>query len=130
MKRTEKGNLVIVVDDDYRMREALENLLESVGYTVRTFSSAEQFLDSHIFETSNCVISDVKMPGMDGIHLKERIQSMEPYLPVILISADPSPPVNVKTKEHEWKFWFSKPFDCHELIDAIEEVSRRSSRPE
>jgi FixJ family two-component response regulator len=62
--------VVAVVDDDQRLLESFESLLESVGYIVRLFSSAETFLESGILREVNCVISDIGMPEMSGFELR------------------------------------------------------------
>ena len=111
--------VVAVVDDDCRVRESLEDLLESAGYSVRLFSCAKHFLDTAIVEV-DCVISDVLMPQPDGFVLQQIIRNTRPTLPVILI-----------TGRHEFasadyeaarggRLLFEKPFDKGELLSAIE----------
>src|ERR1035438_853409 len=79
--------IVVAVDDDFRIRESLESLIESAGYEPVVFSSAEEFLQSGTLTAATCVITDVRMPGMDGIELQRRIKIERPELPVIFISA-------------------------------------------
>src|ERR1043166_9069684 len=79
--------IVVTVDDDFRVRESIESLLGSAGYAPLLFSSAEEFLRSGTLAEAACVITDVRMPGMDGIELQRRIRLERPTLPVILISA-------------------------------------------
>src|SRR5579872_1727390 len=79
--------IVAAVDDDFRIRESMASLLESAGYAPVVFSSAEAFLESGTLAAATCVITDVRMPGMDGIELQRRIRRERPALPVILISA-------------------------------------------
>ena len=79
--------IVAAVDDDFRVRESMKSLLESAGYAPLVFSSAEEFLQSGTLAQATCVITDVRMPGMDGIELQRRIRLERPTLPVILISA-------------------------------------------
>jgi FixJ family two-component response regulator len=109
---------VAVVDDDYRVLESLEDLLESAGYGVRLFASAKQFLDTAIGEV-DCVISDIGMPGADGFELQQIIRNFRPTLPVILITARHE----FATAEHEvargGRLLFEKPFDTRELLAAI-----------
>jgi FixJ family two-component response regulator len=126
MPRQEEGEyvpssakpVVAVVDDDRRLLESLEDLLESAGYGVRLFASAEQFLDTAVTEV-DCVISDIGMPGADGFALQQIIRNLRPALPVILI-----------TGRHEFaaakyegvlggRLLFEKPFDRQELLAAI-----------
>jgi len=77
--------VVAVVDDDSRVLESLEDMLESAGYRVRLFASAKQFLDTAMAEV-DCVISDIGMPGADGFELQQIIRNSRPTLPVILTS--------------------------------------------
>ena len=80
-------HIVVAVDDDFRVRESLESLIESAGYQHVVFSSAEEFLQSGTLTEATCVITDVRMPGMDGIELQRRIRIERPHLPIIFISA-------------------------------------------
>jgi FixJ family two-component response regulator len=118
--------IVAVVDDDYRVLESLEDLLESAGYGVRLFASARQFLDTSIAEV-DCVISDIGMPGADGFALQEIIRNCRPTLPVILITGRHE----FATVEHEaargGRRLFEKPFDTRELLAAIGSELQASS---
>lgn len=80
-------SLVAVVDDDDRILESMENLLESAGYAVRTFSSGAALLGDPLFTQFDCLISDIAMPGMDGIELQRRIYATRPQLPILFITA-------------------------------------------
>lgn len=118
--------VVAVIDDDYRVLESLEDLLESAGYGVRLFASAKQFLDSSIAEV-DCVISDIGMPGGDGFALQQTIRNFRPTLPVILITGRHE----FATAEHEaargGRLLFEKPFDTRDLLAAIGAELRASS---
>jgi FixJ family two-component response regulator len=121
--------VVAVVDDDYRVLESLEDLLESAGYVVRLFASAEQFLDTAIAEV-DCVISDIGMPGADGFALQQIIRNFRPTLPVILITGRHE----FATARHEavrgGRLLFEKPFDTRRLLTAIgSELRASSGRP-
>jgi len=88
MKSSAKHMVVVVaVDDDFRVRESIESLVESAGYTPQLFPTAEDFLRSGKLAVAACVITDVRMPGMDGLELQRRIRIHRPTLPVIFISA-------------------------------------------
>jgi FixJ family two-component response regulator len=77
--------LIAVVDDDEAVRVSLEGLVRSLGYAVRTFGSAETYLESGC--APDCVVSDVQMPGMSGLDLKEALNTAGTTTPVILITA-------------------------------------------
>ena len=77
---------VAVIDDDERVLESLENLLESAGHTVCLFTSAQTFLQDEAFAKVDCVISDIGMPAIDGFELERLARAARPELPVILIT--------------------------------------------
>jgi FixJ family two-component response regulator len=118
--------VVAVVDDDFRILESLEDLLESAGYRVRLFASAEQFLGTATAEI-DCVISDIGMPGPDGFALQQIIRNSRPTLPVILITGRHE----FATAEHEaargGRLLFEKPFDTRQLLAAIGSELQTSS---
>jgi FixJ family two-component response regulator len=111
--------VVVAVDDDFRVRESIESLVESAGYSPQLFSSAEEFLDSGKLAIAACVITDVRMPGMDGLELQRRIRLERPALPVIFISAHNVPDTRqIALKEGAVDFLY-KPFDAGALLDKI-----------
>src|ERR1700722_15827216 len=79
--------IVVAVDDDFRVRESLESLIESAGYEPVVFSSAEEFLQSGTLTPAPLLITDFRMPGMDGIELQRPIRLERPDLPIVFISA-------------------------------------------
>ena len=79
--------LISVVDDDVSVREALQSLLRSVGFTVKVFASAEEFLKSDYLRDTACLILDVRMPGMSGIELQRHLVASHSEVPVIFITA-------------------------------------------
>jgi FixJ family two-component response regulator len=108
-----------VVDDDQRILESLEMLLESAGHTSRVFASAMELLKSGSLAEIGCLISDIGLPAMDGFELLRVVHAVRPELPVILITGHPEmlnrpPPVGAG---HYWLF--KKPFDGQELLSAI-----------
>jgi FixJ family two-component response regulator len=107
---------VAVVDDDPRLLEALEELLESAGYAVRTFSSARLFL-ANGSSGVDALITDIGMPDMDGFELRDAVTKARPGLPVFLITgrheiADQSRALGISG-------FFRKPFDGQALLAAI-----------
>lgn len=79
-------SIIAIVDDDQRLLDSLENLLESAGHVVRAFSSAQAFLDSNALQDISCLITDIGMPGMDGFELQRVVSERRADFPVILIS--------------------------------------------
>jgi len=110
---------VAVVDDDYRVLESLESLLESAGHIVRLFPSAEAFLQADVLAEVDCVISDISMTGIDGFGLLRVAQLDRPDLPIILITGreelmNTQPPADSAPRHI-----FKKPFDGKKLLAAV-----------
>ena len=111
--------VVVAVDDDFRVRESIESLVESAGYAPQLFPTAEEFLTSGTLAVAACVITDVRMPGMDGIELQRRIRLERPTLPVIFISAhDNAETQQIALKEGAVNF-LQKPFDAADLLEKL-----------
>jgi FixJ family two-component response regulator len=113
-------HIVVAVDDDFRVRESLESLVESAGYEPVVFSSAEEFLQSGTLSAATCVITDVRMPGMDGIELQRRIRLIRPELPVIFISAHNSTEARQRAIDEGAVNFLYKPFNGADLLAAIQ----------
>src|SRR3954468_10884582 len=83
--------VISIVDDDDYMRVATEGLLRSLGYKAHGFAGAEEFLNSGMVEACACVISDIQMPGTDGLALLAKLRAKGHKVPIIFITAFPSP---------------------------------------
>ena len=81
---------ISVVDDDVSVRRALGNLISSVGYQVELFASAEEFLNSGHLHDTDCLILDVRMPGLSGLELQQRLATTNYLIPIIFITAHAS----------------------------------------
>jgi FixJ family two-component response regulator len=79
--------MISIVDDDAALRQATEALVKSLGHRAATFSSAEEFLNSDRLQETECLITDVQMPGMTGIELQRRLNAAGPHCPVIVVTA-------------------------------------------
>ncbi|MGY3496364.1 response regulator [Bradyrhizobium sp. USDA 4502] len=110
--------VIAVIDDDHRLLESLEDLLESAGYGVRLFASAEQFLGTR-FADVDCVISDIGMKGVSGFALQQMIRRLQPDLPVILITGRHEFAAVEYEASRDGRQLFEKPFDRQELLAAI-----------
>ena len=119
MVATEK-HFVVGVDDDFRVRESIESLVESAGYSPLVFSSGNEFLESGALTGAICLITDVRMPGMDGIELQRRIRRERPNLPVIFISAHHDDKTRKRALDEGAAIFLYKPFDAAELLGAIQ----------
>jgi FixJ family two-component response regulator len=110
-----------VVDDDHKVLESIEDLLESAGYSVRLFSSAAVFLKANAFQTIACLICDICMPGMDGWALERLIAERQPQLPVIFITGDESAWAQgiARFPQAQTRVLLKKPFDEQQLLSAV-----------
>jgi FixJ family two-component response regulator len=117
----EAASLIVAgVDDDFRVRESIESLVESAGHAAVVFSSAEEFLRSGALAQTICLVTDLRMPGMDGIELQRRIRLDRPQLPVIFISAHGDDETRRRALNGGAIAFLSKPFDAAELLGAIQ----------
>ena len=82
--------LISVVDDDHSVRESLARLIRSVGFSVQVFGSAEEFLSAGQGREADCLILDIRMPGMNGLELQRELSATDRDLPVIFITAHAS----------------------------------------
>jgi FixJ family two-component response regulator len=108
-----------VVDDDAAVRRGLERLLGACGYHVETYESAREFLDHAGMNTADCILLDVRMPGMSGLDLYRRLTRERYQLPTIFISAHASPSRPVAGSRPTPRL-LMKPFDEDALLDAIQ----------
>src|SRR5579872_1868547 len=119
--------IVAAVDDDFRVRESIKSLLESAGYAPLVFSSAEEFLQSGALAAATCVITDVRMPGMDGIELQRRIRLERPTLPVILISAQYDAEIRQTAIDEGAVDVLYKPFDASDLLKIVQSAVTKAT---
>ena len=121
-------SVIAVVDDDPGVLRSLEDLLESAEYDVRTATSAAALLDSASLAQIDCLISDVDMPGMDGIALMRQVRAMYPLMPVIFISGYPDRLMRLARLGENKPRLFTKPFQGHQLLEAVAEALRSGER--
>lgn len=113
--------LVAVVDDDPRMLESLEDLLESAGYAARTFLSASSLLTSGLLGV-DVLITDIGMPGTDGFELRDLMTKAHPEVPVFLITGRHE--IADQNRAHGISGFFRKPFDSQALLTAVSDALR------
>jgi FixJ family two-component response regulator len=112
--------LISVVDDDDSVRESLHSLLRSLGYAVRVFASAEEFLNSDHLCNTDCLILDVVMPGMNGIELRRHLLASHCETPVIFITAHGSDEeVRSRALSEGAVDYLIKPFSEDVLLNAV-----------
>jgi FixJ family two-component response regulator len=110
-----------VIDDDFSVRESLESLIRAAGLEVRVFSSAEEFLSSAHLRSADCLILDVRLPGMSGIDLHRQLMARSYKVPAIFITAHG---YDERTRSQTYSDWtvtcLTKPFSEDELFDAVQ----------
>src|ERR1700730_17573932 len=117
--------LIAVVDDDISVRKALDRLIRSVRMDVSVFASAEEFLNSAYLRKPDCLIFDVRLPGMSGIELHRHLLAQNYGVPVIFITAHASDEAARLEAASDWTVaYFTKPFNGEELLDAVETASK------
>jgi len=110
---------VFVVDDDASVRTALKRLIQSIGFQVKTFDSAQAFLEHAPRDKPACLILDVRMPGISGIELQKQLTNAGFLMPIIFITGHGNIPMSVKAVKAGAVDFIEKPFDDQKLIDAI-----------
>jgi FixJ family two-component response regulator len=111
--------LVSVVDDDESIRESLPDLLKELGFAVRAFSSAEDFLASDCMDQTHCLILDVAMPGMSGPELQRELSHRQAKIPIVFITANRDEAVRSQLVERGATACLLKPFSEAELLEAL-----------
>mgnify|MGYP003915482765 CR=1 FL=1 len=112
--------MIAIVDDDESIRTALENLLRSSGYQVRSYCNALAFLDSSGPAETHCLLSDIQMPGMDGVEMHQRLVAKGFDIPTIFITAYPEAAPCVDASAVGLITCLPKPFDADKLLSCIE----------
>ena len=112
--------VISIIDDDASVRTAADNLLRSLGYTVHTFVSAEEFVRSAHLDDTSCVIADVQMPGMSGVDLQARLLTQGYRVPFIFITAFPEDTVRARALKAGAICFLTKPFDRLTLIKCLD----------
>src|SRR5579863_2810565 len=129
--RTEQQT-VFIVDDDLSICEGLTNLLESVGITAQSFSSAEDFTTNWRLGYTGCLLLDARLPGMSGVEFQEQMHTTGIELPIIFMTAHGDMPMVRKVMKAGAVEFLIKPFQKEELLHAVEQafLSDRERRRE
>jgi len=120
---------ICVIDDDESVREALRSLLKSVGFKAEVFGSAEDFLSSGHLPGTSCLILDVRMPGMSGFELHEKLIDDKDGVPIIFISAHADEEARARALRSGAVDFLLKPFSDEALLHAIETAMRLRHSP-
>jgi len=111
--------LIVIVDDDASMRDALTSLLRSVGWRTEGFASAEAFLQSGQVHTTACLLLDVQLPGVSGLELQRQLRSRQARMPIIFITAHGNEAMRAEALQAGAVAFFAKPSDDTALLEAI-----------
>jgi len=112
---------IYIIDDDEALRDSLVWLLESSGYRVESFESAESFLAAYSDSMTGCLVLDVRMPGMSGLELFEELRSRHCTLPVIFITGHGDVPMAVSAVKKGAVDFIEKPFSDRDMLGLIEQ---------
>lgn len=118
-------SLVYLVDDEFPIRDSLSLLIESIGLTVRSFESAETFLDNYDPEQPGCLVLDVRMPLMSGHDLQNELLSRDINIPIIFISGNADIADSAKAFRAGAVDFLEKPFDTDILLERIDEAIKK-----
>jgi FixJ family two-component response regulator len=113
------GPLVAIVDDDELFRRSIERLVRSAGFTVEAFGSAEDFLERGDLDRTACAILDMKLPGMSGLDLQQRLIATPTPIPIVFVSAHDEAMMQASALRAGAVAFLKKPFDNRTLIDVL-----------
>jgi FixJ family two-component response regulator len=118
---------VFVIDDDGRMRAAMQRLLKSVGLRAEAFASPQEFLRRKLPDGPSCLILDVRLPGISGLEVQRKLSEEGLQIPVIFITGHGDIPMTVKAMKSGAVEFLTKPFRDQDLLDAIQQALEREN---
>jgi len=121
------SRIVFVVDDDVSVRESLELLLQSEGWCVETFASADEFLKRSRALVPSCLILDISLPGINGLDLQARLNGDRKYVPIIFITGHGDIRMTVRAMKAGAVEFLTKPFTDEAIVSAVRQALERSS---
>jgi FixJ family two-component response regulator len=110
---------IFIIDDDSSMRRALSYLLQSAGYKVETYSSAEKFLQRDPYDGVGCILLDVRMPGLSGMDLQEKLMRPDYMMPIIFLTGHGELSMGVHAMKKGAVDFLTKPCDDEQLLAAV-----------
>jgi FixJ family two-component response regulator len=124
--------IVFLIDDDRMVREGLQSLIKSVGLRVETFASAQDFLSAKRPDAPACLVLDVRMPGLSGLDLQQKLGDVNIQIPIIFITGHGDIPMSVRAMKEGAHEFLTKPVRGQDLLDAVQKAiaSDRGSRKE
>ena len=111
---------VFIIDDDSGVREAIRDLVESVGLQAESFATAQEFLASERRDGPSCLVLDVRLPGISGLDLQHELKKAGVKIPIIFISGHADIPMSVRAMKSGAVEFLTKPFSDQDLLDVIQ----------
>ena len=116
---------VFIIDDDAGMRQAVQDLVESVGLRAESFSTGEEFLRKQRISDPSCLVLDVRLPQMSGLDFQRKLAEAGMHIPIIFITAHGDIPMSVRALKSGAVEFLTKPFRDQDLLDAIQQALQR-----
>jgi FixJ family two-component response regulator len=116
---------VFIIDDDRGMRQAIQDLVESVGLRAESFATGEEFLKRKRTNDLSCLVLDVRLPQMSGLDFQRRLAETGMQIPIIFVTAHGDVPMSVKALKSGAVEFLTKPFRDQDLLDAIQQALQR-----
>jgi FixJ family two-component response regulator len=116
---------VFIVDDDRGMRQAIHDLVESVGLRAESFATGEEFLNRKQIVRPSCLVLDVRLPQMSGLDFQRRLGETGMHIPIIFVTAHGDIPMSVRALKSGAVEFLTKPFRDQDLLDAIQQALER-----
>jgi FixJ family two-component response regulator len=117
---------VLIIDDDSRMREAMQRLLKTVGLHSDSFATPQDFLRHKLPDGPSCLVLDVRLPGMSGLDVQSKLNEAGVQIPIIFITGHGDIPMTVKAMKSGAVEFLTKPFRDQDLIDAIQQALKKN----
>jgi FixJ family two-component response regulator len=118
--------VISIVDDDEALRRSLDNLVRSAGFSACGFSSAEAFLESNRLSETDCLVLDVRLPGMSGPELQRELATANSDVPIIFMTAHESGDQRTRALEAGAVAFLNKPFEEEDLLNAIDKALKNT----
>jgi FixJ family two-component response regulator len=116
---------VFIIDDDRGMRQAIQDLVESVGLRAESFATGQEFLSRQPISDPSCLVLDVRLPQMSGLDFQRRLSEIGMQIPIIFITAHGDVPMSVRALKSGAVEFLTKPFRDQDLLDAIQQALQR-----
>ena len=120
--------VVFIVDDDDRMRAAIQRLLRTVGMHSEAFATPQSFLQHNLPDVASCLVLDVRLPGMSGLEVQQKLNEGGAQIPIIFITSHGDIPMTVAAMKSGAIEFLTKPFRDQDLLDAIQQALERAEK--